>query len=130
MAIYFFLIVFLPLALLLFWQWSMRQKARRSEGQVAPNTHIIDGDIDTPYRVYYFHATHCAPCRATTPLVNCLRMDYPNLIKVNIAENLELAQAFGVTATPSFIAVADGVINEVKLGAPGQSWLLSHLTRC
>ena len=126
----FLLLIILPVSLIFLWQWRTLQKARHSEGQIVPDTSAIDGDIKTTCRVYYFHAAHCGPCRVITPWVDSFREEHPNLIKVDIVEHLELAQNFAIAATPSFIAIANGIISEVKLGAVKEKWLLSRLTGC
>lgn len=74
-----------------------------------------------------FCAAHCGPCRTIGPVVDRLRLYYPNLIKVDVAVHPDLARGFGIAATPSFIVVADGRIREIKLGVPAESWLIDRL---
>ena len=62
------------------------------------------------------------------PLVDSLREEFPNLIKVDVAENMDLARSFGIAATPSFIVVNSGVVSEVKLGGVSASWLRERLS--
>ncbi|HEY9147417.1 MAG TPA: thioredoxin family protein [Gammaproteobacteria bacterium] len=123
-------LIALPLGLLLAWQWSALLRARKSVGRAAPRTAIVDNGIDDDCRVYFFHAAHCSPCRAISPLVDSLRQEHRNLIKVDVAEHPELARGFGIRATPTFIAVSGSTIRAVKLGAPGEAWLQAHLTDC
>lgn len=127
MNIFIALLISIPLALILSWQWAALRRARHSEGKPAPDTTAVDDGIDLPHRVYFFHAAHCGPCHAVTPLVDRLRQEYPNLIKVDIADHPELARGFGVAATPSFITVTDGRIGDVRLGARSESWLRAQL---
>lgn len=104
-------------------------QARRKLGQAAPDTTAVDGPASAEARrVYYFHAPHCGPCRAMTPVVDRLRHAAPNLIKVNIAESVELTRDFGIAVTPSFVLVEDRVIRRVKLGGQSQRGLLKLLT--
>ncbi len=117
------------IALLFLMQLIPLWQARRSLGQAAPDTTAVDGPASAePRRVYYFHAPHCGPCRAMTPMVDRLRQAHPNLIKVNIAESLELARDFGVAVTPSFVLVEDGAIRRVMLGGQSERGLLKLLT--
>ncbi len=109
------------------WQWLGMRKAQQSVGQPAPDTSSVDDGVDADKKVYFLHAHHCRPCRAIEPLVDQLRAQHPNLIKVEIGEHLALARAFRVAGTPSFIAVEKGVIRAVKLGAVNEAWLLQHL---
>jgi thiol-disulfide isomerase/thioredoxin len=114
-------------ALLLLGQWLVLRRARRAEGQPAPDTSAVDHGIDAPRRVYYFYSAHCGPCRAIAPLVDRLREEYPNLIKVDVPVHLELARDFGIAATPSFIVVVEGMVSEVKLGGVSEAWLRENL---
>jgi len=120
-------IVFVLLGLLVVWQWRMSQKARDMQGSPAPDTREVDGHIDTPARVYFFHATHCRPCKSMMPLVDEISAEFPNLIKLEVSQHIGLARAFRIAGTPSFIAVRDGLISEVKLGLTDEDWLRSHL---
>lgn len=120
-------IVFILLGLLVFWQWRMAGKARDIEGSPAPDTSSVDGELTAPARVYFFHASNCRPCKQMMPLVDELGHDFPNLIKVEISQNIGLARAFRVVGTPSFIAVRDGLVSEVRLGAADPDWLRRHL---
>jgi thioredoxin 1 len=115
-------------SLLLLLQAYMWLQSRRTLGRPAPDTASVDGEATADrVRVYYFYAAHCGPCRAVTPLVERLRASHRNLIKLDIAEARELAQAFGVAATPSFIQVVDGVIRRVKLGGQSEARLRAML---
>jgi thiol-disulfide isomerase/thioredoxin len=114
-------------ALLLLGQWLVLRRARRAEGQPAPDTSAVDQGIDAPRRVYYFYSAHCGPCRAIAPLIDRLREEYPNLIKVDVPVHLELARDFGIAATPSFIVVVEGMVSEVKLGGVSEAWLREKL---
>jgi thiol-disulfide isomerase/thioredoxin len=116
------------IALLLLMQFLALRRARQSEGRAAPDTTAVDGAArEDRRRVYYFHATHCGPCRAMTPVVDRLRETYRNLIKVNVAEAPELARGFGIAATPSFVLVEEGVVRQVKLGGQSEGQLLKLL---
>jgi len=103
-------------------------QARRAQGRPAPDTAAVDGAAAADrVRVYYFHATHCGPCRAMMPLVEQLNVHHRNLIKLDVAESRTLALRFGVTATPSFIQVVDGIIRQVKLGGQSEARLRDML---
>lgn len=115
-------------ALVVLSQFMALARAKRSEGRPAPDTAAVDGGVrDERRRLYYFFAPHCGPCQATAPLVDRLRGAHPNLIKVNVAEATSLARDFGVTATPSFVLVEDGLIRQVRLGGQSERQLLNML---
>lgn len=116
------------IALILLMQLFTLYRARRSIGTAAPDTADLDGAAPGERRrLYYFHAAHCGPCRAMTALVDRLRPDHANLIKVDIADRPELARGFGIAGTPSFVLVEDGVIRQVRLGAQSEGQLLKLL---
>lgn len=62
------------------------------------------------------------------PMIEQLQRSYPGLIIVDIEEQLELAESFGVMATPTFVVVNDNQIVEVKVGSSGPKWLKARLT--
>jgi thiol-disulfide isomerase/thioredoxin len=114
-------------AWLLFTQFGVVRLARGARGRAAPDTSALDGAAAaSSSRVYYFHAAHCGHCRLT-PRMRALSAEYPNLLVLDIASNRDLAQDFGVAATPAFCHVRDGTIQEVRLGAVRESWLLARL---
>jgi len=61
-------------------------------------------------------------------MIDRLKQDFPYLIKIDVTRHEALAQAFGVSATPVFIIVDDGLISEVKVGAVRETWLRNRLT--
>lgn len=116
------------IALMLLTQLFALYRARRSIGSAVPDTTALeDAAPGERRRLYYFHAAHCGPCRAMTALVDRLRPVHASLIKVDVAERPELAYAFGIAGTPSFVLVEDGIIRQVKLGAQSERQLLKLL---
>jgi thiol-disulfide isomerase/thioredoxin len=126
LKIFAFLFVLFMLVVFI-WQWRSQRKAQQMVDRKAPDTSTVDGAIDAPKKVYFFHAHHCRPCRVIEPLVDEVRAQQPNLIKIEIGEHIELARAFQVAATPSFVAVENGTIKAVRLGAVDKQWLNSRL---
>src|SRR5918992_3843785 len=71
-----------------------------------------------------FWAPWCAPCRALGPMLEKLEREYQGrfrLAKVNLDENAELANAFGVRSIPDVIAFRDGKPVAHFLGALPES---------
>ncbi|KAJ5804745.1 uncharacterized protein N7518_001048 [Penicillium psychrosexuale] len=69
-----------------------------------------------------FHADWCGPCKAIAPAYNALatQLSRPNHItftKINVDHQQELAQAYGVTAMPTFIVFKNGRVNQTVKGA-------------
>lgn len=56
-------------------------------------------------------AAWCAPCRAIAPIVEELAKEYSGKVvfgKLNVDENPETAQRFGVMAIPTLLVMKDG----------------------
>ncbi|WXG40246.1 MAG: thioredoxin [Candidatus Freyarchaeum deiterrae] len=73
-----------------------------------------------------YSAQWCGPCRMTAPIFERLAKDFSGKIifgKVDIDEEQGIAQAFGVTAVPTFIIFKDGKPVDSVLGAVGYDHL-------
>jgi len=121
------IILLFMLALFIF-QWRSIKKTQQMIGRKAPDTSALEGALEEGRRVYFLHAQNCRPCRRIEPLVDRLQQQYPNLVKLDIAENVELARAFQIAGTPSFVVVDQGIITAVELGAVSEQWLQQQLT--
>lgn len=60
-----------------------------------------------------FFAVWCGPCRVISPVFEKLSDDASfaglNFAKIDVDENPELSQEFGITAMPTFILVKNGI---------------------
>jgi len=109
-------------------QVNLHRRAHQVEGEAAPDTSILDGlGSKQTRKVYYFYGRHCGPCKAMAPMIERVRGDHPNLIKLDIAEAPDLARQFGIVATPTFVMVEAGTIRKVRLGSISQRQLLAML---
>lgn len=109
-------------------KWLTQYRSRKKLGRKAPDTRGIDNNVQTSHRLYYFHAPYCGPCQNMMPMIDKLTQDFPNLIKIDITRHESLAEAFGVSATPVFMVVDNGFINEIKIGAARERWIRDRLT--
>jgi thioredoxin 1 len=66
-----------------------------------------------------FWADWCGPCHAVAPVLDRIVEERPELrlVKVNIDEEPELAQRFGVMSIPTMILFRDGEPTAAALGA-------------
>jgi thiol-disulfide isomerase/thioredoxin len=102
-------------------------RAIRMRGRAAPDLSGVPGAAADGRHLYYFHSRHCGPCRAVTPAVDRLTERHANVHKIDVGHDPDLARAFGVTATPSFVLVENGVIREMLLGGQSERKLESLL---
>ena len=59
--------------------------------------------------VVKFYANWCGPCKQLAPVVDAVTAELGvKLVSVNVDENPELAQQFGVRSIPAVFAVKDG----------------------
>lgn len=65
-----------------------------------------------------FWSHGCPPCRMIAPILD--RMDAENedfkIVKVNAADNVELARAFGISAVPTLVFFKDGKMVKKEVG--------------
>lgn len=78
-----------------------------------------------------FWAPWCAPCRMMGPVIEQLASEYEGKIKIgkiNVDEEMELAQQFQVVSIPTFILIKDGKVIQRLTGARAKEELSSFLS--
>lgn len=78
---------------------------------------VINSDVPV---LVDFYADWCGPCKMMGPVVDSLAKEYDGRIKVgkvNIDEEPELAQRYGVMSIPYFAFMKNGNIVSDELGA-------------
>ncbi len=66
-----------------------------------------------------FWATWCGPCRMLAPILEELAEDYDGkavIGKINVDEEPELANRFGITSIPTILLFKDGQISATSVG--------------
>lgn len=76
-----------------------------------------------------FYADWCGPCRMVSPLVDQIADENPQFFvgKVNVDNEPELAQAFGVSSIPTLVVMKGGKVVNRSVGARGKAQILSML---
>ncbi|MGN0542824.1 MAG: thioredoxin [Acutalibacteraceae bacterium] len=76
-----------------------------------------------------FSAVWCGPCRMVAPIVDEIAEENPRIkvCKVDVDEEPELAQAFGVSSIPMLVVVKNGKITASAVGARPKESIISLL---
>lgn len=86
--------------------------------------HLKKSDFDAaveaaPLAMVDFWADWCGPCKMVAPFVEQIAADYEGKVlvgKVNIDEEPELAQRFGIMSIPTLVFLKNGQEVERKVG--------------
>ena len=79
-----------------------------------------------------FYADWCGPCKMMAPIVEGLAQGYDGKVKVgklNIDDEMEIAQQYRVMSIPTFILFKDGKAVETSVGARSKDELESKLQK-
>ena len=63
-----------------------------------------------------FWAAWCGPCRMLGPVLDELSEEFADLIKVNVDENTDLAQEYGIMSIPCVMAFKGGEVVGKNVG--------------
>ncbi len=76
-----------------------------------------------------FYADWCGPCRMVSPLVDEIAEENPQYLvgKINVTNEPELAQTFGVASIPTLVVMKDGNVVSRSAGARPKAQILAML---
>lgn len=76
-----------------------------------------------------FYADWCGPCRMVAPILEQIAAEHPEykIVKINVDEQPELAEAFQVMSIPSLFVIKDGKVVNQSVGARPKAQLLDMM---
>ncbi len=76
-----------------------------------------------------FYADWCGPCRMVAPIVDQIAAEHPEYTvgKINVDDEPELAQQFGVMSIPMLAVMRDGKLVSQSVGARPKDEILGML---
>ena len=76
-----------------------------------------------------FWASWCGPCRMVSPIIDEIAEETTDkkVCKINVDEQPELAQAFGVMSIPTLVAMKDGEVVGQSVGVKSKEAILHML---
>ena len=98
--------------------------------------HTTDGTFDADVLqndkpvLIDFWAEWCGPCKMIAPLLDEAAGEYAEklqIVKLNVDENPNVAQKFGIRSIPTLMIFKDGAVQAQKLGAMSKSQLNEFL---
>ncbi len=95
------------------------------------NKNIFENEIlksDKPV-LLDFYADWCGPCQMIAPIIHELADEHPEYIfgKINVDENMDLAQLFGVVSIPMLAVIKNGKMVNQTVGLTGKEEILKML---
>lgn len=82
-----------------------------------------------PLALIDFYADWCGPCRMVSPIIDQIAEEEPELVvgKVNVDEEPELAEEFGVTSIPMIAVLKNGKVANTIVGARPKAAIMELL---
>ena len=76
-----------------------------------------------------FYADWCGPCRMVAPIIEEVAQERPDVTvgKINVDDEPELAEAFGVVSIPTLVVLKDGKVTNQSAGARPKAQILALL---
>ena len=76
-----------------------------------------------------FYADWCGPCRMVSPVIDEIASERDDVLvcKVNVDEEGELAQQFGVMSIPTLVVIKDGKVAAQSVGVRSKAQIIDML---
>jgi thioredoxin 1 len=95
--------------------------SRQLRGRSVEDLAGIDPELGNHWgkAAIYCYSADCGPCRRIAPAIDALRVEHPELLKLNIAERASEARRLGIQVTPTILLIEDGKILKALVGVHG-----------
>jgi len=103
-----------------------------SDNIVHTNDSSFDADVmqsEKPVLIDFW-AEWCGPCKMIAPILSEAADEYADrmaVMKLNVDENPNTSQKFGIRSIPTLMLFKDGTVHAQKLGAMSKSQLTEFL---
>ena len=90
---------------------------------------VLDVSAEKPVLVDFW-GPGCGPCMMLAPVLDKIageQGDSSKIVKVNVSENMGLAQKFGITGVPTLIYFKDGAEAKKAVGMQPEAAIVSQL---
>lgn len=115
---------------------ALRQNLNTTETKKTMAVEITDANFDELVMksdqpvLIDFWAEWCGPCRMVGPIVEEISNDYDGkavIGKVNVDENQEITQKYGIRSIPTILFLKNGEVQEKSIGAVPKNVLTEKL---
>ena len=99
---------------------------------ISLNNDTFEKQISSGVTLVDFWAAWCSPCRFQLPILEEVAEEIGTkavVAKVNVDEELELAQQFGVQSIPTLILFKDGAPIDIMVGVQDKETLVEKITK-
>ncbi len=112
-------------------QYFVKIKSAMKKGKPAPELpkKYEKGLKSNASMLLYFYSKSCRACEPMVPIIERLKKSQPFVFKVNVQEEMSVAQKFSIMGTPSVVIIENGMIKEFLVGPQPESKIQDALKK-